>query len=158
MTRTSTLKRDILVFGVLLLATAWWCAHALAAEAGRIKTAKGEVQIERGGKVITAVPGALIEVADTVRTGKDGTVGIAFLDNSLLSAGPNSELVVEKFLFDSRTDEGAFDTRLKKGTLGVVSGRIVKQTPEAMRVKTPSAVMGVRGTEFIVKVDQAATN
>jgi hypothetical protein len=158
MTRTSTLIRDILVFGVLLLATAWWCAHALAAEAGRIKTAKGDVQIERGGKVITAVPGALIEVADTVRTGKDGAVGIAFLDNSLLSAGPNSELVVEKFLFDSRTDEGAFDTRLKKGTLGVVSGRIVKQTPEAMRVKTPSAVMGVRGTEFIVRVDQAATN
>jgi hypothetical protein len=39
-----------------------------------------------------------------------------------------------------------------------VSGRIVKQTPEAMRVKTPSAVMGVRGTEFIVKVDQAAAN
>lgn len=158
MTRTSTLKRDILVFGVLLLAAAWWSVHALAADAGRIKTAKGEVQIERGGKLIAAVPGALIEVADTVRTGKDGAVGIAFLDNSLLSAGPNSELVVEKFLFDSRTDEGEFDTRLKKGTLGVVSGRIVKQTPEAMRVKTPSAVMGVRGTEFIVKVDQAAAN
>jgi hypothetical protein len=158
MTRTSTLKRDILVFGVLLLAAAWWATHAMAAEAGRIKTAKGEVQIERGGKLIPAVPGALIEVADTVRTGNDGAVGIAFLDNSLLSAGPNSELVVEKFLFDSRTDEGVFDTRLKKGTLGVVSGRIVKQTPEAMRVKTPSAVMGVRGTEFIVKVDQAAAN
>jgi hypothetical protein len=158
MNRTSTLNRDILVFGLLLLAGAWWCTHAFAAEAGRIKSVKGEVKIERDGKLIAAEPGAMVEVADTVRTGSDSTVGIAFLDNSLLSAGPNSELVVEKFLFDVHTDEGQFDTRLKKGTLGVVSGRIVKQSPEAMRVKTPSAVMGVRGTEFIVKVDQASTN
>jgi len=41
--------------------------------------------------------------------------------------------------------------------MAVVSGKIVKQSPEAMRVKTPAAIMGVRGTEFVVKVDESAT-
>ena len=69
-----------------------------------------------------------------------------------------AELVIERFVFDSTTHQGEFDTRLKKGTLAVVSGKIVKQSPEAMRIKTPAAIMGVRGTEFIVKVDEPAAN
>ncbi len=158
MTKVSTFQRDFLVFGLLALAGAWWCTHALADEAGRIKVSKGDVKIERDGKLIAAPVGAVVDVADTVKTGADGSVGITFHDNSLLSAGPNSELVVEKFVFDSTTHQGEFDTRLKKGTLAVVSGKIVKQSPEAMRIKTPAAIMGVRGTEFIVKVDEPATN
>jgi len=158
MTKVSTLPRDFLVLGLLLLAGAWMCTHAFAGEAGRIKVSKGDVQIERNGKLMAAPVGAVIDVADTVKTGADGSVGITFHDNSLLSAGPNSELVIERFVFDGTTHQGEFDTRLKKGTLAVVSGKIVKQSPEAMRIKTPAAIMGVRGTEFIVKVDEPATN
>jgi hypothetical protein len=158
MTKVSTFQRDILVFGMLLLAGAWMCTHAFAGEAGRIKVSKGDVQIERNGKLMPAPVGAVIEVEDTVKTGADGSVGITFHDNSLLSAGPNSEMVIERFVFDSTTHVGEFDTRLKKGTLAVVSGKIVKQSPEAMRIKTPAAIMGVRGTEFIVKVDEPAAN
>ena len=57
----------------------------------------------------------------------------------------------------AKAQAGEFDTALKKGTLAVVSGKIVKQSPEAMRIKTPAAIMGVRGTEFVVKVDESAT-
>ena len=156
--KVSTFQRDFLVFGLLLLAGAWMCTHAFAGEAGRIKVSRGDVQIERGGKLMAAPVGAVIDVEDTVKTGADGSVGITFQDNSLLSAGPNSELVIERFVFDSTTHQGEFDTRLKKGTLAVVSGKIVKQSPEAMRIKTPAAIMGVRGTEFIVKVDEPASN
>jgi hypothetical protein len=130
---------------------------ALAAEAGRVKVSKGEVQIERDGKRLPAPVGATIQTGDTVKTGPDGSVGITFQDNSRLSAGPNSELVIERFVFDSTTHKGEFDTALKKGTLAVVSGEIVKQSPEAMRIRTPAAIMGVRGTEFVVKVDESAT-
>lgn len=158
MTKVSTLQRDILVFGILLMASVWTCTHAFAGDAGRIKVSKGDVQIERNGKSMPASVGAVIEVEDTVKTGSDGSVGITFQDNSLLSAGPNSELVIERFVFDSTTHQGEFDTRLKKGTLAVVSGKIVKQSPEAMRIKTPAAIMGVRGTEFIVKVDEPTAN
>ena len=156
--KVSTFHRDMLFFGVLLLAGAWMCTHAFAGEAGRIKVSKGDVRIERNGKLMAAPVGTVIEAEDTVKTGADGSVGITFQDNSLLSAGPNSELVIERFVFDSTTHQGEFDTRLKKGTLAVVSGKIVKQSPEAMRIKTPAAIMGVRGTEFIVKVDEPAAN
>jgi hypothetical protein len=157
MTKVLTLQRNLLMFSFLLLLCALVALPALAGEAGRVKVSKGEVQIERDGKRLPAPVGAIIQARDTVKTGPDGSVGIMFQDNSLLSAGPNSELVIERFVFDSTTHKGEFDTALKKGTLAVVSGKIVKQSPEAMRVKTPAAIMGVRGTEFVVKVDESAT-
>jgi hypothetical protein len=157
MSKVLTLQRDFLMFSFLLLLCALVALPALAGEAGRVKVSKGEVQIERDGKRLPAPVGAVIQARDTVRTGPDGSVGITFQDNSLLSAGPNSELVIERFVFDSTTHKGEFDTALKKGTLAVVSGKIVKQSPESMRVKTPAAIMGVRGTEFVVKVDESAT-
>jgi len=83
--------------------------------------------------------------------GPDGSVGITFLDNSLLSAGPNSVLAVDRFAFDSTTHQGSFESSLRTGTLAVVSGKLAKQSPEAMKVKTPAAVLGVRGTEFLVR-------
>ena len=72
----------------------------------------------------------------------------------LLSAGPNSILSLERFEFDPTTNDGRFDAQLRRGTLAVVSGRIAKKTPQAMTVRTPSAVLGVRGTEFVVSVDE----
>ena len=76
-------------------------------------------------------------------------------DNSLLSAGPNSVLVLDRYDFDSTTNQGHFDASLKRGTLAVVSGRLAKQSPDAMTLRTPSAILGVRGTEFVVSVDDA---
>ena len=157
MSKVLTLQRDFLMFSFLLLLCALVALPARAGEAGRVKVSKGEVQIERDGKRLPAPVGAVIQARDTVKTGPDGSVGITFQDNSLLSAGPNSELVIERFVFDSTTHKGEFDTALKRGTLAVVSGKIVKQSPESMRVKTPAAIMGVRGTEFVVKVDDSAT-
>jgi hypothetical protein len=61
-------------------------------------------------------------------------------DNSLLSAGPNSILSLDRFEFDATTSQGQFDAQLRKGSLAVISGRIAKQSPEAMTVRTPSAI------------------
>lgn len=132
-------------------------AHpALAADdAAMIKIAQGAVHIERDGQKLPAAQGARLKQSDTVVTGADGAVGIVFNDNSLLSAGPNSVLVIERFAFDTTTHQGAFDTSLRKGTLSVVSGKIARQSPEAMRVKTPAAILGVRGTEFLVRTGDA---
>jgi hypothetical protein len=113
--------------------------------------AKGAVQIERAGQTVPATLGAVVQAGDVVVTGADGSVGITFLDNSLLSAGPNSVLAIDRFAFDSTTHQGSFESSLKKGTLAVVSGKLAKQSPDAMKVKTPAAVLGVRGTEFLVR-------
>jgi hypothetical protein len=123
------------------------------AEVGQIKVAKGQVSVDRNGQVLPGQVGMLLEAADVLKTGADGSVGITMRDNSLLSAGPNSILALERFEFDPTTSQGRFDTQLRRGTLSVVSGRIAKQSPEAMTVRTPSAVLGVRGTEFVVAVD-----
>jgi hypothetical protein len=125
---------------------------AALADVGQIKVAKGQVAVERKGQSLPGQAGMLLEPADVLRTGADGSVGITMRDNSLLSAGPNSVLALERFEFDPTTSAGQFDARLQRGTLAVVSGRIAKQSPQAMTVRTPSAVLGVRGTEFLVSV------
>jgi hypothetical protein len=125
----------------------------MAADVGEVKVAKGAAHLERGSEKLPVRVGMPIQTADKVVTGADGTVGITFQDNSLLSVGPDSVLAIDRYVFDSTTHAGQFDSTLSKGTLAVISGKMVKQSPDAMRVHTPSAIMGVRGTEFIVKVD-----
>ena len=127
-------------------------AAALAADAGEIKVVRGAAHIERGSERLAAKVGMPIQEADRVVTGIDGTVGITFADNSLLSIGPSSSFAIDRYVFDSTTHAGKFDSTLSKGTLAVVSGKMVKQSPEAMHVRTPSAIMGVRGTDFVVRV------
>lgn len=123
-----------------------------ASDIAQFKVAKGSVYIERNGQRLPARVGTHLQATDTVVTGADGAAGIAFVDNSLLSVGPNSILAIERYAFNSTTHEGAFESSLRKGTLSVVSGKIAKQSPDAMKVKTPSSVLGVRGTEFLVRV------
>ena len=129
-------------------------ASAWANDVGQVKVTKGVVHMEREGARIPAVVGMPVREADRLVTGADGTVGVTFADNSLLSVGPNSTLAVDKFSFNSSTHEGRFDASLQRGTLAVVSGKMVKQSPDSMKIRTPSAIMGVRGTEFVVQVDE----
>ena len=126
---------------------------AYAQDVGQIKTARGQVFVERDGQRIAAKPGMHVRTSDTLITGADGAVGVTFLDNTMVSAGPSTVFSIESYRFDSTTHDGQFDASLKKGSLAVVSGKMVKQTPGSMRVRTPSSVMGVRGTEFLVRVD-----
>jgi hypothetical protein len=129
-----------------------------AADIGQIKISKGTVTIERGAQAQPATVGMRLQTSDVVKTGADGSVGINMSDNALLSLGPNSSLSLDRYEFDSTTNQGAFDTSLQRGSLAVVSGRIAKQSPEAMTVRTPFAVLGVRGTEFVVSTDEATAS
>lgn len=143
--------RSALIALALPMVLAFGVAVAAAEDAGHIKVSKGAVQIERTGKRLPAQVGLGIQQGDVVITGANGSVGITFRDNSLVSVGPDSVLAIDRFVFDSTTHQGAFDSSLKQGTLAVVSGKLAKQSPEAMKVKTPAAILGVRGTEFLVR-------
>ena len=130
------------------------CGGALAAEgeaAGMVKNSKGDVSIERVGTRIPGVVGTPVFAADKVRTGADGAVGVTLRDNTLLSAGPNSLCVLDKFIFDSTTNAGVISVNVRKGTLAVVTGKIARQTPESVDFRTPTSVIGVRGTEFVIE-------
>jgi hypothetical protein len=137
--------------GAMLLAL--FADAAAAVDIGQVKTASGDVTIERAGTSLPAKAGVRLEASDIVRTGADGSAGITMSDSSLLSIGPNSVLALDAFAFDATTHQGRFDATLSKGSLAVVSGKIAKQSPDAMKVRTPASVLGVRGTEFVVQVD-----
>ncbi|HLZ84949.1 MAG TPA: FecR domain-containing protein [Caulobacteraceae bacterium] len=131
-------------------------AAALAEAAiGQIKTETGTVTIERGGKSRPAAIGDRVYPADTLITAARSSVGVTFSDNSLMALGPFSRLSLDEFRFNAVTHAGNFDVTLHRGALAVKSGQIVRQTPEAMRVRTPAALLGVRGTEFVVRADGA---
>lgn len=127
-------------------------AHPAAAEVGRIKSMVGEVSIQRGASRIAAAPGLQLDQGDTVLTGKTGRVGIAFLDNTRMALGPNSRITVSEFAYDRSRQTGSFVTSVDRGSLGVVSGNIAKSKRDAMRVRTPTSMLGVRGTRFVVEV------
>lgn len=136
-----------LVAGLLALPS----APALAASVGLVKTSKGMVFIERKGQRIAAPVGTAIEATDIVRTGKDGSAGLTFVDNSRMALGPGSTLEITRFEFDQTTHDGHFDSTLRRGTLSAVSGKLAHRSPQAMTVRTRSTVLAVRGTEFLVR-------
>jgi hypothetical protein len=141
----------------LILAVALAIAGpAVAADIGLVKVSSGDVQIQRGANKLPAAVGAGLQTQDVIVTGANGSAGITFSDNSLVSIGPNSVFAIEKYQFDSTTYAGEFEGNLKQGRLAAVSGKMVKQSPESMKIRTPSAIMGVRGTEFLVQVDAPA--
>lgn len=139
---------------LILVAALGFAGTAAAADIGLIKVAKGSVEIQRGATKMPAQVGAGLQTSDVVVTGADGSAGITFTDNSLVSVGPNSVFAIDKYSFDSTTHAGQFEGNLKQGRLAAVSGKMVKQSPESMKIRTPSAIMGVRGTEFVVQVDE----
>lgn len=121
--------------------------------AGIIKTAKGSVTIERAGRKSAGAEGAAVMASDSIITGADGSAGITLRDETRMALGPNTTLAMEQFAFNTTTHEGRLDASVRRGTLAVVSGKIAKQSPTAVKFSTPSSVLGVRGTEFVIEVE-----
>ena len=141
---------------LILAAVLGFATSAIAADIGLVKVTKGAVQIQRGAEKLPVKVGTGLQTSDVVITGPDGSAGITFTDNSLVSVGPNSVFAIDKYRFDTTTHAGEFEGNLRQGRLAAVSGKMVKQSPESMKIRTPSAIMGVRGTEFVVQVDEPA--
>ena len=128
------------------------CAEAPLADIGRVKNIAGTVSVERGGHRLAVVSGTQLESGDVIITGPDGRMGITFVDNTRFSVGYNSRVILKDFHFDPTRRTGSFVTSVNRGTLGVVSGLIAKSGKDAMRVATPTSMLGVRGTRFVVDV------
>lgn len=125
---------------------------AVDADIGQIKNVSGEVSLIRQNSPRPAKAGDIVQESDVLVTGANGTVGLTLIDNSRLSAGPNTRIELKQFRFNPTTQQGESITDLQRGTLAVVSGQIAKRSPDAMKVKTPTTILGVRGTTFAVKV------
>ena len=136
----------------LLMAACLSTASVATAEIGRIKSVTGAASVVRGKAAAPATPGYQLLVSDVISTGKDGRIGITFVDNSRFSVGPNSRISLSQFEFDDTTHKGRSLTTVDRGSLAIVSGQIAKQNKDAMKVRTPTSLLAARGTRFVVEV------
>ena len=127
-------------------------AAPAAAEIARIKQSSGTAAVERGARQLKASPGLPLIAGDRLVTGKDGRMSLTFIDNTRFAVGPKSSVLVSEFQYDRTRQRGSFVTQVDRGSLAVVSGKIAKSNRDAMKVRTPNTLLGVRGTKFIVEV------
>jgi hypothetical protein len=121
--------------------------------AGRIKTASGAAFIVRQGVERAASPGQPVLQSDALKTGADGRLAVTLKDETRLSLGPNSDVRLEKFVYAPAESRLGFTLSIARGLLAYVSGRIARLSPDSVRLETPSAIIGVRGTRLVVQVD-----
>ena len=120
--------------------------------AGRIKVALGSAFIVRQGQSIPAQIGQVVFEADGLRTAADGRIGVTLNDDTRVSLGPGTEVRLDQFLYAPAEGRLGFVLKIVRGIVAYVSGRIAKLSPDSIRLETPSAVVGVRGTRVAIRV------
>ncbi len=146
------MKRLIIGLCMILFASSFVCASE--GEVARVKVVTGEAMIVRQDKTLPAAIDEKLYKGDILKTGKGGSLGVTFKDNTALSLGPGTEVVIDEFLFSPAQGKLAIVTRMLRGTVAYLSGIIGKLSPQAVRFETPVATVGVRGTRFLVKIDE----
>lgn len=125
------------------------------AQAGFVKSLRGDVQLlNASGVMRTARVGDEVAPTERVVTGVDSAASLVLRDGTVLVLGPSSRLEVKAFSFDPTEQDGSLLVSLLRGSLRMISGLIAKAHPEAVRVETQTATIGIRGTDFIVRTDQ----
>jgi hypothetical protein len=118
-----------------------------------VKKVSGMATVVRQGRTLPATIGLEIWENDTLHTGPNGSMGIAFNDDTFLSLGPRSDLVIDEFVFAPKQGKFSMVLRMLKGTVAYLSGLISKLAPDSAHFETPSASIGIRGTKFVVRVE-----
>ena len=130
-------------------------AGALLADAPivYVKTVSGSATVTTADKVVKAEVGTPVFLGSVLQTGKSSSLGLTLKDETIMSFGSDTQLTVDEYLYAPAEGKLKLNSRLARGSLNYVSGVIAKLQPDAVTVKTPSGVIGVRGTQFLHKVD-----
>lgn len=158
-------KRKAWSLGMLVCLTcagAWAQGSTTAAatasnvpRAGTFKHVQGDTWVGSATERQRPEPGDGMRVAEPLHTGPDGAASILLKDGTVLTVGPNSTVDLRRFQFDSTTQEGHFALDLIKGSVRVITGLLARMNPDLFKVHTPTSVVGVRGTDFIVEVQES---
>lgn len=128
-----------------------WAQTATPERVGTVKSVRGEVRLVHAGNSMFPSPGQALRVSDSIITAANGSAAITLRDGTTLTIGPASQLNMSAFEFDSTTHQGSAAIHLLHGSLRVITGLLGKVNPERFKVTTPTSVVGVRGTDFIVE-------
>jgi hypothetical protein len=123
------------------------------ADIGTVTTITGTAVIKRGSSVVTIAKGTPVEMNDRVET-KNGEVNITFKDDTSVRVTASSALVIDDFVYDPKSKSGKLGLKAAEGTVRYVSGNIAHNNPNAVNIKTPTAAIAVRGTDFVMSVDE----
>jgi hypothetical protein len=123
------------------------------AAVGRIKVLSGSAFILRQSATIPAELGQVVFETDGLRTGADGRIGVTLKDDTRVSLGPNSEARIDRFVYAPADGRLGFVFNIVRGVAAYVSGQIAKLAPDSIRLETPAAIVGVRGTSLAVRVE-----
>jgi hypothetical protein len=143
-----------LLCGFLLLAAL--CARADEPAIGYVKTVSGEATVSTGKTRVVAQPGTPVFLGSQLKTHANSNLGVSFKDDTVMAFGPDTELTVDEYLYAPSQGKLRLAGTLLQGSLNYISGVIAKLKPDAVSVTTPSGTIGVRGTQFAVKVDPSA--
>lgn len=146
------MKTQIGIGACALLISSATLAVAQPSGAGTVKLASGSVFIVRQSTLVPAKVGQVLLETDALRTGADGRVGVTLNDDTRVSLGPNSEVRLERFVYAPGEGRLALALQFVRGVAAYVSGRIAKLAPDAIRLETPAAIVGVRGTTVAIRV------
>jgi hypothetical protein len=123
-------------------------------QAGFVKSVRGNVQLLNGtGTTRVAAAGDALGAVDRIVTGPESSASVVLRDDTTLIVGPSSRLDLKEFHFDGTTHEGGMLLSLLRGSMRMITGLIGKTNPDAVRVETQTATIGIRGTDFIVQAD-----
>ena len=122
---------------------------------GSIKIATGECSLIRNNVVTTATPGQVLNLDDILVTGENGAIGVILRDDTILSLGPASRVVLDEFIFEPAEGKLSLIIKIIRGTAAYLSGKISQLSPGSAKVETPVATIGIRGTHFAVKVEES---
>ena len=121
---------------------------------GFVKTVEGDATVSTAEKIVNAQPGTPLHLGSVLKTGEEGNLGVTFIDNTVMSFGPETEVTVDEYLYAPTKGELKLVANIAKGTLQYISGVIAKLKPEAVSIKTPTGIIGVRGTRFVARVEE----
>ncbi|MBT0662889.1 FecR domain-containing protein [Geobacter pelophilus] len=147
-----TLYLMVLVVALVLVC----CPLCLAAGpeyVGIVKSLHGDVVVLRDNSSVKADGNMKLRQGDHIKTGVNGKAGLIFEDDTVIAIGPNSSIVIDRFLFQPNEKKLSFIARIIQGTASYLSGQIAKLAPNSVRLETPHATVGMRGTHLLVKVD-----
>jgi hypothetical protein len=137
---------------ILILAGALFCSNLFAA-AGKITEVTGPTQVTRNQDKIEGKVEVGIEMDDTIETLR-GRAGITFEDGTRVQCTEFSKLVIDTFVYDPSSGKGKIGLKASLGTVRYASGLIAKNNREEVKIKTPTASVAVRGTDFSLTVDE----
>ena len=119
-----------------------------------VKNVSGSIVVQRDSGELAAAAGTQLFVADRIRSGAGASAGIVFKDGTLLTVGPATRIQVRDYVFEPKEARYAFGLYLDKGSAVYSSGKIGKLAPESVRLDSPTATVGVRGTRFIIQAEE----